>query len=78
MFKKKIITIIDIEGMSCEHCAMKVKKALEKIENVKQVKVNLSKKKAIITSYDQVDQNKIKDQIEKLDYKVLEMIVENI
>lgn len=44
MFGKKIKTTIKIEGMSCEHCANKVKTTLEKIEN--KSKITYPKKKS--------------------------------
>ena len=70
MFSKKIKTIVSIEGMSCEHCAKKVESALKSLENVKSIKVFLSKKEAVITSEEKLDFNLIKDAIEELDYKV--------
>ena len=49
MFSKNKKTI-SIEGMHCEHCAKKVENTLSSIEGVNKVKVNLSKKEAIIIS----------------------------
>lgn len=71
MFSKKVKTIVKIDGMSCEHCANKVKVALEKVDDVKSVKVNLKKKEAVLTSVKFIDRTKIKDVIEDLDYKVI-------
>ena len=74
MFSKKIKTIVKIEGMSCDHCANKVKNALMNIDDVKGVKVNLSKKEAIISSNNKLDKDLIKKLIEDLDYKFIDIV----
>ena len=76
MFGKKIKTIVKIDGMACEHCANKVKKAFLDVDNVKNVKVNLTKKEAIITSSEKLDKGQIRDIINNLDYKFIEIIEE--
>ena len=76
MFSKKIKTIVKIEGMSCEHCANKVKNTLMNIDDVKGVKVNLSKKEAIISSDNKLDKDLIKKLIEDLDYKFIDIVEE--
>lgn len=50
MFNKKIKTIIKVEGMSCNHCADKVTKALESLDDVRKVKVNLKNNSVTILS----------------------------
>ena len=40
---------IKVKGMSCEHCNMRVKKALEKVEGVKEAKADYKKGKTIVT-----------------------------
>lgn len=42
-------TILKIEGMSCGHCKMSVEKALQAVEGVVSVNVDLEKKEAIVT-----------------------------
>lgn len=74
MFGNKMKTTIKIEGMSCEHCANKVKTTLEKIENKSKIKVNLSKKEATITSNKKLDLKLLKEEIENLDYKVVDIM----
>lgn len=74
MFGKKIKTVIKIEGMSCEHCANKVKRSLERIDMVKKVKVDLAKKEATVISLEKLDTNILKDKIESLDYKVIDIV----
>ncbi len=41
--------IINITGMGCEGCAAKVKKALEAVPGVENVKVELAAKRAVVT-----------------------------
>lgn len=65
--KKKIITI---EGMHCEHCAKKVEETLKNIPNVNKVKVNLSKKEAIIISKTIIDVQTIRDSFKDLDFTI--------
>lgn len=76
MFGKKIKTIVKIEGMACDHCANKVKIALLNIENVKSVKINLSKKEAIILSSSKLEKDTLKKIIENLDYKLIDIVEE--
>lgn len=76
MFSKKIKTIIYIEKMSCSHCASKVKTALEEIEDIKKVKVDLSQKKATLLSSQKIDNNILKEKIENLGYEVKSILTE--
>ncbi|MDH5639355.1 MAG: heavy-metal-associated domain-containing protein [Nitrospinota bacterium] len=45
---------IDIEGMTCGHCVMHVTKALEGLDGVSGVKVDLEGKKASVTVNPQI------------------------
>ena len=40
---------LNVEGMTCGHCQMSVKKALENIKGVKSAVVDLEKKSALVT-----------------------------
>jgi copper chaperone CopZ len=40
--------ILSIEGMSCGHCVMHVKSALEDVQGVTNVEVDLLKKNAVV------------------------------
>lgn len=64
--KKKIL----IEGMSCNHCVSHVKEALEALEGVSQVDVNLEGKYAIIET-NVVDNVVLKEAIEEEGYEVI-------
>ncbi|KKG12634.1 COP associated protein [Methanosarcina sp. 2.H.T.1A.6] len=39
---------IKVEGMSCGHCVMRVKKAIEGMQGVKKVDVSLENKQAVV------------------------------
>lgn len=73
MFSKSNKKTISIEGMHCEHCAKKVESTLKSIEGVDKVKVNLSKKEAIITSKVEIDNQAIQDSFKELDFTIIEI-----
>ena len=77
MFDKKRKMMIQIEGMSCNHCVNKVKNMLEETEYVKKVKVDLRKKEAIIWSSEAIDKNQVQKRIEDLGYQVVNIWEEN-
>ncbi len=64
------MTTIKIKGMSCNHCVMAVTKALEEIEGIKNIKVNLKKGEAKFDEAGPVDTEKIREQIRKAGYEV--------
>lgn len=57
---KKIITI---DGMACEHCVSSVKNALEKLDGVKSVKVELKKKSATVKLNDNIADDVLKSAV---------------
>ncbi|MTI69365.1 MAG: heavy-metal-associated domain-containing protein [Firmicutes bacterium] len=59
---------INIEGMSCNHCVMAVKKALTNLDRVNKVDVKLEEKKAFVEG--DVDNNTLKEVIKDAGYKV--------
>ncbi len=42
-------TILKVEGMTCNHCKMRVEKALQAVSGVESVKVDLAAKEAVVT-----------------------------
>ena len=74
MFNTKIKKVITIEGMMCEHCKMKVERALSELNGVSKVKVNLKNKTAIIYSTKSISNDDIKNSISKLNYKVINIV----
>ncbi len=66
----KMTKIIMIEGMQCNHCKMSVEKALNKLDGVIKVEVNLENKKAVIESEKEIDNEKIKSEITEAGFEV--------
>ncbi len=67
---KKIKKTISIEGMSCNHCVAHVKEALEGLDGITSVKVDLGKKCALIESKSEIKDEAIKSAIEDAGYDV--------
>ena len=65
--KKKIT----IEGMSCNHCVRHVTEALDDLEGVSNIEVNLKEKNALIEVETTVSEDKIKLAIEDVGYEVV-------
>lgn len=64
--KKKIL----IDGMSCEHCVNHVSVALQEIEGVTKVEVNLGDKHAILDASHDILDDEIKYAIDDAGYEV--------
>lgn len=73
MFGKKDKKILRIEGMSCKHCSKRVEDSLLSLNGIKKVKVNLENKEAIITLDQLIDAATLKEKIEELGFKLLEV-----
>jgi len=61
---------VKIKGMTCNHCVMAVTKTLEKIDGVKNVKVDLQKGEATFDEAKPVDMEVVKGSIKKAGYDV--------
>lgn len=61
---------IYINGMQCGHCKMRVEKALNSIEGVTKVSVDLDNKNAMIEYEGNIDDNKIKEVVEDIGFEV--------
>ena len=60
----------EVTGMTCNHCVMKVEKAIKAIGGVKSVSVDLNLKQAVVDfDSDQADTMKIVSTIEKSGYQ---------
>ena len=46
--------VINIQGMSCDHCVARVEEALNQLDGMKKVKVNLKKGQAVVKYDEQV------------------------
>jgi copper chaperone len=66
-----IMTTIKIKGMSCNHCVMAVTKALNEIEGIKNVKVDLAKGEAVFDEIKPIDMDLVRKGIKKAGYEVV-------
>lgn len=62
--------IIEIKGMSCEHCQNRVEKALNAVEGV-EAKVELKKNRAVVNLNQDVNDEKLKAVVEEAGYQVI-------
>jgi copper chaperone len=65
------MTTIKIKGMSCNHCVMAVTKALNEIDWIKDVKVDLAKGEAAFDEEKAVDMALVRERIKKAGYEVV-------
>ncbi len=67
---KKIVTI---EGMSCGHCAMRVKSAFEAIPGVRSAVVNATEGRAEVEG-DELDANMLRGAVAKAGYTAVSVL----
>ncbi len=60
-----------VEGMTCNHCVHHVSMALSEVEGVKDVKVSLTEKSALVNSEDSVQFETLKAAVEEAGYKLV-------
>lgn len=60
-----------VEGMTCNHCVHHVSMALSEVEGVKDVKVSLAEKSALVNSEDGVQFETLKAAVEEAGYKLV-------
>ncbi len=63
-------TVLDLEGMTCASCAMRIEKGLKKVPGVKDANVNLATEQAVVT-YDPTQTNleQMVQKVEAVGYK---------
>ncbi|MDR1930224.1 MAG: cation transporter [Treponema sp.] len=64
-------TTIAIGGMSCDHCAAHVRKALEDLDGVSSAKVSLKGKNAVVKHEDSVKLEALKAAVTGAGYEAL-------
>ena len=64
--------VFKIEGMHCENCVNRVKRAINRIDGVS-AKVNLRRKEAVVSYDREMDDSSFTKDIEALGYKVTEI-----
>jgi copper chaperone CopZ len=65
--------IIDIDGMSCEHCARHVSEALEALSGVAAVSVSLADNQASVQTGDDFDEAAARAAVDEAGYEVTDV-----
>ena len=63
-------TIVNVEGMCCEHCAKRVENALSAVHGVVSADVKLKKNIAVLRSRELLSEEEIKNVVTEAGYKV--------
>jgi copper ion binding protein len=63
------MSAIKVKGMSCNHCVMRVTKALQAIEGIKNVKVDLQSGEVTYDEEKPIDRKVIAERIRKAGYE---------
>ena len=74
MKKKKggfAMTTVNISGMSCNHCVMAVTKALDEVDGIVDIKVDLTKGEATFDEVKPVDMDTVKEKVKEAGYEVV-------
>ena len=61
---------ITIEGMSCDHCVMHVKKELSKVSTVKDVRIGT----ALVETNETTSQDDLRKAVDDAGYKVVSIV----
>ncbi|AZV59109.1 heavy metal-associated domain-containing protein [Clostridium sp. AWRP] len=69
-FKSKIKKIVHVEGMSCSHCVDHVKSALESVDGISSVKVDLNSKTAVVKCLQEINNSDIEAAVKDAGYEV--------
>ncbi len=69
-FKNKIKKTVHVEGMSCNHCVDHVKSALESVNGISGVKVDLDSKTAVVKCLQEVNNSDIESAVKDAGYEV--------
>ena len=64
-------TVVRVEGMMCEHCEARVKKALEAVNGVESAVADHNANTAVVTLSADVADDVLRKAVEDQDYKVL-------
>jgi copper chaperone len=64
-------SVLRVKGMSCQHCVMSVTKALNQLEGIKNVQVDLAKGEAQFDNTKAIASNRIEKAIEEAGYQIV-------
>ncbi|HOO59279.1 MAG TPA: heavy metal-associated domain-containing protein [Candidatus Mcinerneyibacteriales bacterium] len=63
--------IIIVEGMTCHHCGMAVRRAIEQLPGVKEIVVDLATGRIEVTGEEALDRERIRRSVEEEGYRVV-------
>ena len=69
--EKKMTKTLNVEGMMCEHCEARVKKALEAVAGVEEAVADHNANTAVVTLSEEVSDDVLRKAVEDQDYKVV-------
>ncbi len=64
-------SVLKVKGMSCQHCVMSVTRALNQLDGIHKVEVDLSKGEVRFENTQALDTDRIEKAIEKAGYQVV-------
>jgi len=64
-------TILKVKGMSCQHCVMSVTKALNQLEGIKNIQVDLARGEVRFDNTKEVASSRIDKAIKDAGYEVV-------
>ena len=64
-------TVMTVSGMTCEHCKASVSAALERLDDVSAVAVDLQRKRVEVTHGDGVDRGRLREAVEAIGFDVV-------
>ena len=64
-------SVLKVKGMSCQHCVMSVTKALNQLDGIKNVQVDLAKGEVQFDNTKAMASNQIEKAIEEAGYQVV-------
>lgn len=78
MEKKMIETVLQIEGMSCTMCESHIQNLIHRNSDVRKVKADHRKGAVVITSDQQLSQQKLQEALSSIGYPLLSLSSEEI
>jgi copper chaperone len=66
-----MVSVLKVKGMSCQHCVMSVTKALNQLEGIQNVQVDLQKEEVRFDNTKALALNRIEKAIEEAGYEVI-------
>ena len=66
-----MVSILKVKGMSCQHCVMSVTKALNQLEGIQNIQLDLAKGEVQFDNTKEVASNRIEKAVEDAGYEVV-------